>query len=237
LQQHESHSFNIDKNHGYHLIISAMDAFVEGGDEEEAGGLSDSQIQSLLFVCNTIIEHPYLLFQPGPTYHIVSNAAILLCHLLNGLHSNRDLSGKDLGDLEIALFDTVLDTFLSLRKILNIHSAKLPVSLRCHGIPRPNLSKGIPNEESGPFIDLGCTIMCNVRGCQSFVLMGCSPLIAAERSQSAALKEEESTITAIGANNVAGKRGAFESELSDLANELDMDDDALLDVLSRIISP
>jgi len=237
LQQHESHILNIDKNHGYHLIISAMDAFLEGGDEEEAGGLSDSQIQSLLNVCNTIIEHPYLLFQPGPTYHIVSNAAILLCHLLNGLHSNRDVSGKDLGELEVVLFDTVLDTFLSVRKILTLHREKLPANLRCHGIPRPNLSKGIPNEKHVPFINLGCTSMCNVRGCQTFVLMGCSPLVAAERSQSAALKDGQSTITDIRENGVAGTKGTYESELTDLANELDMDDDALLDVLSRIISP
>jgi len=236
LQQHQSHSLNLDKNLGYHLIISAMDAFVEGGDEEEAGGLSDSQIQSLIQVCNTIIEHPYLLYQPGPTYHIVTNAAVLLCHLLNGLHSNRDVSGKDLGGMEVALFDAVLDTFLSVRKILNIHREKLPINLRCHGLPRPRLVKETKNDEDVSFINLGCTAMCVSRACQGFVLMGCSPCVAAERAQTAKIQHGESKVEESGYSTTNGSHGPFQSELSELASELDLDDDALLNVLSKVIT-
>lgn len=245
LQQHEASSSSINKNHGHHLVISAMDAFLEGGDEEEAGGFSDSQIQSLLSVCNTVVEHPLLLHQGGPTYHMVSNAAILLCHLLNGMHANRsggmDSSGGKggSGEMEAALFEEVLDTFITIRKILNIHRRKLPVRLRCHGIPRPNFGlspagmSGDDGELGCPFIDLGETLMCGCRGCQGFVLMACSPCVAAERAQAASLKQE---VAAQKDANGQNEVNEFDKELYDLGVEFDLDDDALLNVLSRIIA-
>ena len=40
-------------------------------------------------------------------------------------------------------------------------------------------------KEGEPFIDLGETLLCPCRGCQGFVLMACSPCVAAERARSA----------------------------------------------------
>eukprot|EP00562_Extubocellulus_spinifer_P019767 CAMPEP_0178598568 /NCGR_PEP_ID=MMETSP0697-20121206/32819_1 /TAXON_ID=265572 /ORGANISM="Extubocellulus spinifer, Strain CCMP396" /LENGTH=894 /DNA_ID=CAMNT_0020236359 /DNA_START=322 /DNA_END=3006 /DNA_ORIENTATION=+ len=246
LQQHETAAAvpggggqgTVSKNHGHHLVVSAMDAFLEGGDEEEAGGFTDSQIQSLLSVCNTVIEHPLLLYQAGPTYHMISNAAVLLCHLLNGMHAQRGAGGEAPGEMEAALFDEVLDTYLAVRKLLSIHRRKLPVRLRCHGIPRPNLAVGT-SEPGAPFIDLGETLMCGSRGCQAFVLMACSPCVAAERARSAAQKQQAAAQQEAAANGIdVGFEdiSEFDRELFDIGQEFDLDDDDLLNVLSRIIA-
>jgi hypothetical protein len=248
LQQHESAAIvpgggeqgTVSKNHGHHLVVSAMDAFLEGGDEEEAGGFTDSQIQGLLSVCNTVIEHPLLLYQAGPTYHMIANAAVLLCHLLNGMHAQRGAGGESPGEMEAALFDEVLDTYLSVRKLLSIHRRKLPVRLRCHGIPRPNMAAlGGGGEPGAPLIDLGETLMCGSRGCQGFVLMACSPCVAAERARAAAQKQEAAAQQEALANGVdAGLEDVneFDKELLDIGQEFDLDDDALLNVLSQIIA-
>jgi len=233
LQQHESSTSIPNKNQGLHLIISAMDAFLENGDEDGSGGFTDSQIQSLLSVCNTTIENPFLLHHGGPTYHMISNAAILLCHLLNGMHAMRAGSNGAGGDdsdraMEAAVFEEVYDTFISVRKLLNMHRRKLPVKLRCHGIPRPSVH-GTPPDK--PFIDLGETLMCGCRGCQGFVLMACSPCVAAERARSTNMKRE------IEANREGGEdQVELDKELNYLEAEFDLDDDALLNMLSRIIS-
>ena len=226
LQQAESNSPD-ELNQGQHMLVSAMDAFLEGGDALEAGGFTDSQIQSLLSVCNTVIDNPLLLYQAGPTYHMASNAAILLCHLLNGLYATRnDASTAEDGDMEAALFDEVLDTYISVRKILNSHRRKVPMILRCHGLPRPRLlghdkNKGIDSA----FIDLGETQMCASRGCQGFVLMACSPCVAAERARAA---------------QTAHLQEMNEGEPADytdaLSGELEIDDDALLSILGKIVN-
>jgi len=246
LQQHRNSSGTTEANLGHHLLVSAMDAFLEGGDDEEAGGLSDTQIQNLLTVCNTALEHPLLLYQGGPTYHMVSNAAIMLCHLLNGLHpivvsasSQNQVRGErgPSGELlEVTLFDEVLETFLAVRKLLTAHRKKMPQRLRCHGIPRPS-SLGRPlglGQASSPFIELGETLMCSSRGCQGFVLMGCSPCVAAERARLAQRKQEE----IMQGNGFTGDMefNEFDKELQELGTEFNLDDDALLDVLSRIVS-
>ena len=232
LQQSENAN-KTEKNHGHHLLVSAMDAFVEGGDEDEIGGFTDSQIQSLLSVCNTAIDHPHLLYQGGSTYHMITNAAIYLCHLMNGLHANRDMSAAmPLGDMEAALFDEVLETFIAVRKILNAHRRKVPVLLRCHGLPRPNLAN-VNNENAAgaPFIDLGDTQMCSARSCQGFVLMACSPCVAAERARAAQLTHEQDE------QSYPGDMGdGFDESLNYLADELELDDDALLQVLGKIVA-
>lgn len=230
LQQYETATPSSHKNQGIHLIISALDAFLDNGDEEENGGFTDAQIQSLLSVCNTTIENPLLLHHGGPTYHMVSNAAIMLCHLLNGMYA---MKGPELlqaleGDMEAAMYEEVLDTFIAVRKLLMIHRRKLPAKLRCHGIPRAPI--GIP-QEGMSFIDLGETILCACRGCQGFVLMACSPCVAAERAQKAADKRKVEK----------GIEGKFDStdmdqDLADLDNDFNLDDDALLGMLSQLIA-
>lgn len=230
LQQYEAATPSSHKNQGIHLVISAMDAFLDNGDEDESGGFTDSQIQSLLSVCNTTIENPFLLHHGGPTYHMVSNAAVMLCHLLNGMYAMKGPEGvRQQGDMEAAMFEEVLDTFIAVRKLLVIHRRKLPVKLRCHGIPRPSL--GLP-EDGKPFIDLGETLLCACRGCQGFVLMACSPCVAAERAQSAARKRR------VEAAREAEVEAAddMDKALDDLSNDFNLDDDALLGMLSQLIS-
>lgn len=230
LQQYEAATPTSHKNQGLHLVISAMDAFLDNGDEDESGGFTDSQIQSLLSVCNTTIENPFLLHHGGPTYHMVSNAAVMLCHLLNGMYAMKGPNGiLQQGDMEAAMFEEVLDTFIAVRKLLVIHRRKLPVTLRCHGIPRPSL--GLP-QEGKPFIDLGETLLCGCRGCQGFVLMACSPCVAAERAQSAATKRRVEAV------REAQVEAADEMDrgLDDLSNDFNLDDDALLGMLSQLIS-
>ena len=243
LQQSESSKIQMEKNHSHHLLISAMDAFLEGGDEEEAGGFTDSQIQSLLSVSNAVIDRPLLLFQAGPTYHMISNTAVQLSHLLNGLHSNRMqelASGEAPGEMESALFDEVLDTYIALRKILEMHRRKLPLLLRCHKLPRPNMMKS--NEPGVPFIDLAETHMCASRGCQGFVLMACSPCVAAERAAAADLRHKEE-IAAYGEGGVKREEtdgGNVDVDvdygIDQLRSELDMEDDALISILGQILN-
>ena len=271
------------KRHGLNMMVHALSAFLEkdppdpskqaeqlssssvDGNEEGGGGtaggssggeeegFSESQIQNLLAACDIIIQHPLLLHCPGPIYHMSSNAAIMLCHLLNGIHAKCDAASKkskDDGtsppppagddDTEMMngmsmLFDQVLDTFISMRKILNLHRQNLPPKLRCHGIPRPSgLGPFKKSSESSskdtqqqPFIELGDTLMCLCRGCQGFVLMGCSPCVAAERTMKTALDH------ALDTNNgevtdplrVEGDNGPLE--------DMALDDDYLLDILSK----
>ena len=113
-------------------------------------------------MCYTIIEIPLLLFHGGPTYHMASNAAILLCHLLYGMHLMRgpQSSNQDMG--ETTVFEKIFDTFISVQKLLSIHHRKLPVKLRCHTIPCPSMMEPAPDKA---IIDLEETLMCACHGC------------------------------------------------------------------------
>ncbi len=242
LQQSEA-TAAVEKNYGHHLLISAMDAFLEGGDEDEAGGFTDSQIQSLLSVSNTVINRPLLLYQGGPTYHMVTNTAIQLCHLLNGLYAskmNNHSSGQSPSEMEAALFDEVLDTYIALRKCLEIHRRKLPLLLRCHKLPRPNIMME-ENEAGAPLIDLAQTHLCASRGCQGFVLMACSPCVAAERAAAAALKHKEEMALYGKDGNIKGEgndteEGEKDHAVDQLRNELNIEDDELISILGKIVS-
>lgn len=227
MQQHEATKEGNGKSEGQHLVISAMDAFLENGDSDIDGGFTDSQIQSLLSVCNSAVENPLLLHHAGPTYHMVSNAAILLCHLLNGMHSMK--ANNQFGPMEATMFEEVLETFIAVRKLLTIHRRKLPVRLRCHGIPRPSLD-GV--QEGQPFIDLGETLLCACRGCQGFVLMACSPCVAAERARSAASRMD----VAAAQETEAVELGEISNGGGNFGSEFDLDDDALLALISNLIT-
>jgi hypothetical protein len=226
MQQHDNNNKGHTRNSGQHLIISAMDAFLENHDDSESGGFSDSQIQSLLSVCNTAIENPFILHHAGPTYHMVTNSAVLLSHFLNGMHAMS--SSYQSGSMESVMFDEVLDTFVAIRKLLTIHRRKLPVKLRCHGIPRPNMKA----QAGQPFVDLGETLLCVCRGCQGFVLMACSPCVAAERARSAASRIE----VAAAQEAEAYEMGEISVDLAELGSEFNIDDDALLGVISSLIA-
>ena len=227
MQQHEKSSKNELGHEGQQLIISAMDAFLENSDEDGNGGFSDSQIQSLLSVGNTTVENPLVLYHAGPTYHIVTNAAVLLCHLVNGMHA---MKGTDnFGAMEEIMFEEVLDTLSSVRKLLTIHRRKLPVKLRCHGLPRPSLDGAKPGQ---PFIDLGETLLCSCRGCQGFVLMACSPCVAAERARDARFRMAEETAQEAEALEL----GEIDRELDIMGEEFNVDDDTLLNMISSMIT-
>lgn len=225
LQSHEiQHTFT-KQSYGQRLIISAMDAFLEDG-ENSCEGFTDAQVQSILFVCNTTIERPLLLHGGGPIYHIISNAAIILCHLLNGMYGRMNDENPDsLNDMETTLFEEVLDTFTAIRKLLNMHRRKVPIQLRCHYFPRAQM--GTKNSD---LIDLNETIMCKCRGCQGFVLMKCSPCVAAERAQRSMMEEQyrkahEQLLNVESDTGKALKLGE-DAEL----------DEALLSVLQELIS-
>jgi hypothetical protein len=228
MQQHDALNKGRHKNDGLHMVISVMDAFFENSEDEGQGGFTDSQIQSLLSVGNTALENPLLLHHAGPTYHMITNAAILLCHILNGMYAMRNVDAAT-GGMETALFEEVWDTFLPMRKLLTIHRRKLPVKLRCHGIPRPGV---VGPKEGEPFIDLGETLLCPCRGCQGFVLMACSPCVAAERALSASSRMQVEAAQ----EAEAVELGEIDNELDDLGAEFDLDDDALLGMIGNLIS-
>ena len=232
MQQYESSNKGKHRSEGHHMVISAMDAFLENSEEDGNSGFTDSQIQSLLSVCNTAVENPFLLHHAGPTYHMVTNAAVLLCHLLNGMFAMRNTD--QFGAVEEAMFDEVMDTFIAIRKLLTIHRRKLPVKLRCHGIPRPTLHAAVKDkgQEGKPFVDLGETLLCACRGCQGFVLMACSPCVAAERAREATRRSEAEF--AQEAQMV--EMGELDQELEGIGAEFDVDDDALLNMISSLIS-
>jgi hypothetical protein len=225
---------------GLIMMVTAMDAFLENSEQDgssggnEEGGFTETQIRNLLAACEIAIKHPMLLHAPGPVYHMMSNAAVLLCHLLNGLHAKCSFSDSSSGsnsaggaggnnNMESAMFYETLDTFMSLRKLLNMHRQNLPVRLRCHAIPRPNISPAKKMEPEAPFIDLGETLMCSCRGCQGFVLMGCSPCVAAERSMRSAKVQA----------NEMEDDDEFKREIDDLG-DFNLDDDALFSILARV---
>ncbi len=228
LQKFEQVTPTSHKNQGMHLVMSAMDAFLDSGDDDDSSGFTDSQIQSLLSVANIVIENPLLLHHAGPTYHMVSNAAVMLCHLLNSMYMMRQ-SGQQMGsEVEDAMFEEILDTFTALRKLLVIHRRKLPIKLRCHSIPRPSL---VPLTDGKPFIDLGETLLCACRACQGFVLMACTPVVAAQKAQAAATKRTDE------ANQEAIIQGSDKTEqiLLSLNHDFNNDDDVLLEMLSQLI--
>jgi hypothetical protein len=102
LQQYAVAMPLLHKNQGIHQVISAMDAFLDNGDKDETGGFADSQIQSLFSsVCNMTIESPLWLHHGGPMYHMVSNAALMICRLLNDMDAVKGPDGIwQQGDME-----------------------------------------------------------------------------------------------------------------------------------------
>lgn len=239
IKQHDASKQGNEKNEGLYLAISALDAFLEIDDGDLEGGFTDSQIQSLLSVCHSTVENPLILYHAGPTYHIVTNATIMLCHFLNSMHAMR--STTQFGPMEATLFEEVVDTVVAVRKLLTVHRRKLPVKLRCHGIPRPTL-EGI--QDGQPFIDLGETQLCPCRSCQGFVLLACSPSVAAERVRSAASRldvaiAQEAEAVDLGELSSIGGNAGGSNDSGGGAEEnadFDLDDDALISLLGRLIA-
>jgi len=225
LSQYESKSSTRFK--GLHLMISAFSAFISA-DPKNEGKYNASQVQSLLSVAVTIIEQPQLLYQCGPTYHAVSNCAILLAHMINGLHSR----GDDLNESERFLFGETIDTYCSLRKVLNMHYRRLPVRIRCHEIPH---AKRCSVPHFVDLIEVGAGAICSSKSCQSFIFSGCSPCVAQERSRRAesarsALRNGHNAETH---DSNSRQDGCDKSQFSDVEVGFDVCDEELLAVLSQ----
>jgi hypothetical protein len=183
MQQEDIISRGHFRHIGHHMIISSLDAFLENNYDSLTGGFSESQVQSLLAVCNTVMECPFLLHHGGPSYHVVTNVAVLLGHFLNGMNTMKE--SQLFGTMENVMFEEILDTYIAVRKLLTVHRRKLPVQLRCHTVPRPIINS---KEDGVSLIDFSTTFLCACRGCQGFVLMACSPIVAAERAEAAAAR-------------------------------------------------
>jgi len=215
VNQSESNSFL-----GIECLLKAMSVFLDEGSEH---GFSESQLDGLLKTLNAFIQFPSMLWHAGPSYHLFTNATIMVCHFLNGMHQKRHASPEGLNAMENAMFEEFHDTFIAARKLLMAHRNKLPHRIRCHGIPRSNPTAC----KDEPIVDLNGALLCGCRGCQNFVLMGISPCVAAEREASGRLQREL---------ELRNSNEELECKLDQMKDEYDLDDDHLLHVLSKIIS-
>jgi hypothetical protein len=71
--------------------------------------------------------------------------------------------------------------------------------------------------------------LCASRGCQGFVLQGCSPCVSAERATQAAERLQQAEATAEAEAIGLGVLSI------DSYSDFDMDDDALLDMINGLI--
>ena len=154
VNQSESNSFL-----GIECLLRAMCVFLDEGSEH---GFSESQVDGLLKTLNTFIQYPSMLWHAGPSYHLFTNATIMVCHFLNGMHQKRYASPEGLNAMENAMFEEFHDTFIAARKLLMAHRNKLPHRIRCHGIPRSNPTAS----KDEPIVDLDEALLCGCRGCQ-----------------------------------------------------------------------
>jgi hypothetical protein len=179
---------------GLRLVVTALDIILN----TESDSLD---IESIFNVLESVLERPILLFQGGPTYHIINSCTILLAHRINKLQY---------GDFDSAQFHKVLSVYNGSRMMLEKHRSKLPQRLRCRKLPTPNPAP----RNGGPVIDLS-----GVSSCMSHNLQDCT-------FDDMFTKEGAGTI----ANHDQSKMQTCKSE------ELDINDNALMTVLSGIIS-
>lgn len=180
------------------LMISCMDASLERD-------FTDAQIQSLFHVAHAVTNQPLLLWM---SYHLVSNVAVLIAHLLNHLHATKLQAPEQFQGVEESLYQQAWDHYTSLRGLLTRQYRMLPSKLRCHALPRPN-SGVFPGK---PLVNLGETLLCACRSCQGFVLAAgetCNPKMEAIPQ--------------------------LEEELDVLGSEFEVDDDALLGMISHLV--
>jgi hypothetical protein len=118
----------------HRFLLSALAVVVNAND----GEISENQLQSTMNVLSNVLDRPALLYG-GPTLHIVNDCAILLGRYINKLRE------------EDALFQDELDLYNSARMCMRSHNNKIPSSLRCNELPRPNLGA----MKSAVLIDFG----------------------------------------------------------------------------------
>lgn len=167
------------------------------------------QLHSILNVLEGILERPILLSQGGPTYHIMNNCAIFLAHIINKLKA----SGLDTNSDQFA---HALNVYNGSRIVLEKHRSKLPYRLHCHEMPTPNITAAASN--GGLVFDMSNVPLCLSSNCQESVAMGITTAEVARRLVS----------------NKYDKNNHWQRTESE--REFDVNDRALLAVLSRIIS-
>lgn len=127
---------------GLRLLKTALDVVLNAEPDS-------LDIRSIFSVLEIMMEQPILLFQGGPTYHIINSCTILLAHKINKLPSN---------DLDSALLlHQALDIYNGSRMTLEKHRSKLPLQLRCRKLPTPSPATII---SGGPVIDLSGVFTC-----------------------------------------------------------------------------
>lgn len=197
---------------GHRLLLSALDILIINtervGEDENV-----SQIHNIIAVLEGIMERPILLFQGGPTYHIMTNCAIFLAHIINKLHAD----GVENNEFAKAQYEVALNVYNGSRLVLEKHRSKLPSQLQCHEVPIPNT--GAKSSSREVVIDLNSMALCPSRNCQDCIARG-----------SMSAKEMAKRVVVVSTNS-NGKNG---QQKSDAEREFDVNDRGLLVVLSRM---
>ncbi|KAL9188332.1 hypothetical protein ACHAXT_006710 [Thalassiosira profunda] len=151
LEKEEEASATNSVLRGHRLVLSAVGAIVNIDNEAE-----DLQLEKICSILENVIVQPMLLFQGGPTYHLINNCAILLAHIINSLHDNGfEVEGSR------AKFDAALDVYKGSRILLARQRKRLPAQLQCNEIPAPDVASS--GNEEGPVIDVGQISLCPSR--------------------------------------------------------------------------
>jgi predicted nucleotidyltransferase len=201
---------------GHQLLVSALDIIVNVDGESEC-----FWVQNIVNVLEEIVEHPVLLFQGGPTYHIINNCAILLARIVNKLHANNVIQNESAR----AQFNVAMNIYNGSRLVLEKHKSKLPCQLQCHEIPIPNIAASATNGE--PLIDLSRVSICQSYNCQQCFAADVPPDVLATRVASTIVGHQLRRLS----DQSLSSRSAF-----DLDREFDVNDRVLLGALSRIIN-
>ena len=201
---------------GHHLLINGLEVILNRE-------MKNVQLQSILNILLTIMERPILLFQGGPTYHIVTNCAIFLAHRINKLHAD----GSSVAESTKRQYDMALNVYNGSRLMLEIHRRRLPRTLQCHALPSLSLSMmtaTTANKKDDPVINMKKMTLCTSYTCHNCADM-CGVVVPK--------KGEDDKNGALPAKPVNNK---LKRQTSQSEQELDINDQALLAALSRIIS-
>lgn len=118
---------------GLRILVNAVQLVLEKA-------IKDVQIQNIFTLLDVVMEYPILLFQFGPTYHIIHSCILVLAQKINEIKHDRDNE----------LFEKALSIYNGSRLVLEHHRSKLPLRLQCHELPIPCSTK----HSRGPVIDV-----------------------------------------------------------------------------------
>ncbi len=132
---------------GPRFLVKAVELFLETA-------IKEVQIHNVFTVMEVVMEHPILLFQFGPTYHIIHSCVIVLAQKINEI------------DPKSALFEKALNIYNESRSVLEHHRTKLPLLLQCQELPIP----GSTLNSRGPVIDVSNVSSYFSRNCSGSVV-------------------------------------------------------------------